>query len=81
MLESISEIKILYNNNFNKRDYQEEESLSFDNFKSIAEFIGNNFKINGALQTISFIGDNLFGVSGLEDSVMDLVDKAFEGGF
>lgn len=60
MLESISEIKILYNNNFNKRDYQEEESLSFDNFKSIAEFIGNNFKINGALQTISFIGDNLF---------------------
>ena len=61
MLENINEIKILYNSNFNKTEYDSEvESLTFDKFKLIANFIGNNFKAKGSLDTISFIGDQLF---------------------
>lgn len=48
--------------------------------RAIAEALGKKVVWEGKRKLI-FIGDNLFGVSGLEDSVMDLVDKAFEGGF
>lgn len=72
MLESINEIKILCNNNFNRIDYVEEDmSLTFENFKHIAAFIGDNFKANGNLLSISFLGNKLF--NNFEENLLPMI--------